>query len=152
MRKVICEIKLKEIGLVYSGGEFLILRLLEQCKQGTNCFWKGWHADQGSSTCVIHVISFLRWLRHFSKMQLIAFVLCFTRYSLQFGIISTTTMEYKLVLSFKDNTNVPTIIAGSSLLKCNNCKRAACVGRKRKPRHHVRDTTQVFDGNPERLC
>lgn len=49
---------------------------------------------------------------------------------IKFGIISTTTMGYKLMLSFKDNTNVQTTITGSSLLKCNNWYRAAFVGRK----------------------
>lgn len=51
---------------------------------------------------------------------------------IKFGIISTTTTGYTLILSFKDNTEVQTTITGSSILKCNNWYRTAFVGRKTK--------------------
>jgi hypothetical protein len=53
-----------------------------------------------------------------------------TDFYLQFGIISTSTMDYTLTLAFKDNSNVMKTIKGATVLKCNNWYRAAFVARR----------------------
>jgi hypothetical protein len=49
---------------------------------------------------------------------------------LQFGILATSTTNYRLTLTFKDNSNVAKTITGMTILKCNKWYRAAFVGRK----------------------
>jgi hypothetical protein len=49
---------------------------------------------------------------------------------LQFGIKSTSTTDYTLILTFKDNTTVATTITGKTILKCNKWYQTAFVGRR----------------------